>query len=161
MKKLGMILAAAAMVLFFGCTDNNETDSTSEVGVWYAYNTPDSKDDVAYALELRSDGKADFIISAWGCRWQGTYTYDGKEVKLTWNKYLCRLAAIPSEEAGHDKPCAPENLYKWWEEAVATDEAYEQDANRFGQVITISFTYKGDTGVMNMANKPCKAERQK
>lgn len=162
MKKLGLIIASAAALLLAACNGNDDNkESGTEVGLWYAYNTPDSKDDVAFVLDLRADSSAEFIISAYGCRWQGTYTYDGAVVSLTWNKYLSRLAAIPSEEAGYEHPCAPENLYKWWEEVSSQDERYETDATQFGQVIEIAFTYEGDKGVINLANKPCVAERQK
>ena len=46
MKKLAIILAAFAMV-FAGCTKPGGDESATEVGKWYGYNTPDSKDDVA------------------------------------------------------------------------------------------------------------------
>lgn len=161
MKKLAYILAAAA-VLFCGCNKNDDS-STSEVGKWYGYNTFEdgnyNKNDVAYMLDLKSDKSADFIISAWGSRWEGTYTYDGEEVKLTWNKYYARPAASPLAEAGED-PCAPENLYKWWNEVGAKDEGYEA-ASQYGDVLTIKLTFKGDKGTIDMFNKPCVAERQK
>ena len=153
MKNIRLILAAAAVVLLAACTKE------SEVGKWYGYNREGDKSDVAYVLDLKADGSADFIISAWGDRYQGRYTYDGKVVTLNWNKYLGRLAAIPSEEAGHDRPCAPENLYKWWEEYTATSETY-QDKAAEGNVLRIEFTFKGDKGTINMFNKPCTAERQ-
>ena len=152
MKKLAIILAAAAM-LFAGC---NKDDNASEVGKWYAFNRPGEKDDVAYVLELKSDNTADFIISAWGCRWQGTYTYDGQVVKLTWNKYLYRPNAMNYVETYNESPVHPDNLYKHWE--VANDS---EDANQYGAVIEIKFTYSGDTGEIDMFNKPCVAERQK
>ena len=149
MKKIAVILAAFAM-LFASCTP----DST-EVGKWYAYNTPDSKDDVAYVLELNSDKTADFIISAWGCRWQGTYTYDGKVVKLTWNKYYYRLAAIDYYDTYGESACLPKNLYEHW--TLANDS---EDANQYGATLEIKFTYSGDKGEIDMFNKPCQAERQ-
>ena len=152
MKQLAILLAAAAM-LFAGC---NKDDNSSEVGKWYGYNTPDSKDDVAYVLELKADKSADFIISAWGCRWQGTYTYDGQLVKLTWNKYFARPNAMNYIEAYGDYPTLPKNLYEHWTEASTSE-----DANQYGAVIEIKFTYSGDTGEIDMFNKPCHAERQK
>ena len=162
MKKLAYILAAIA-VLFCGCNKEDES-STSEVGKWYGYNTFEdgsyNKNDVAYMLDLKADKSAEFIISAWGCRWQGTYTYDGQEVKLTWNKYFARPAAIPLVDAGYDNPCSPENIYKWWNEVGEKDEGYES-ASEYGEVLTIKFTFKGDKGTIDMFNKPCVAERQK
>lgn len=155
----------AAALIFSGCS-SDEPASTSEVGKWYGYNTDGEgnydKGDVAYMLELKSDKSADFIISAWGNRWKGTYTYDGKEVKLTWNKYYGRPAAIPLEEAGFHNPCSPENIYKWW--IGPDDEGYEdysEDANQHGDALVIKFTFKGDKGTIDMFNKPCVAERQK
>ena len=150
MKKIAVILAAFAM-LFASCTP----DST-EVGKWYGYNTPDSKDDVAYVLELNADKTADYIISAWGCRWQGTYTYDGKVVKLTWNKYYYRLNATDYHETYGESPCLPKNLYEHW--TLANES---EDANQYGATLEIKFTYSGDKGEIDMFNKPCYAERQK
>lgn len=162
MKKLAYILAAAA-VLFCGCNKEDES-STSEVGKWYGYNTDGegnyNTNDVAYMLDLKADKSAEFIISAWGCRWQGTYTYDGEVVKLTWNKYFARPAAIPLVDAGYENPCSPENIYKWWNEVGEKDEGYES-ASEYGEVLTIKFTFKGDKGTIDMFNKPCVAERQK
>ena len=158
MKKLAILMAAVAL-LFVGCKPNVEEDDNAgqtEVGLWYGYNTPDSKEDVAYVLELKKDGTADFIISAWGCRYQGPYTYDGKVVKLTWEKYLYRPNAINYMELYNDYPTLPQNLYLHWEDGTTSD-----DANQYGAVIEISFTYSGDTGEIDMFNKPCVAERQK
>ena len=152
MKKIAGILAAVAM-LFASCDPD---DSATEVGKWYGYNTPDNKDDVAYVLELNADKTADYIISAWGCRWQGTYTYDGKVVKLTWNKYYCRPAAADYHATYGESPCLPKNLYERWELANESDEA-----NEYGATLEIKFTYSGDKGEIDMFNKPCYAERQK
>ena len=134
MKKLAILMAAVAL-LFVGCKPNVEEDDNAgqtEVGLWYGYNTPDSKEDVAYVLELKKDGTADFIISAWGCRYQGPYTYDGKVVKLTWEKYLYRPNAINYMELYNDYPTLPQNLYLHWEDGTTSD-----DANQYGAVIEI------------------------
>lgn len=152
MKKFAVILAAVAM-LFASCDPD---DSASEVGKWYGYNTPDSKDDVAYVLDLKADSSADFIVSAWGQRWQGTYTYDGKFVYLTWNKYYARPNATAYWDAYGESACLPKNLYEHW--TLAADS---EDANMYGATIKISFTYSGDTGEIDIFNKPCHAERQK
>ena len=162
MKKIAYILAAAA-VLFCGCNKDDDSTSTSEVGKWYGYNTSAdgtyNKNDVAYMLDLKSDKSADFIISAWGCRWEGTYTYDGEEVKLTWNKYYARPNASTLIETVNN-PCSPENIYKFWTEIGENDEGY-QAASQYGDVLTIKLTFKGDKGTIDMFNKPCVAERQK
>ena len=158
MKKLFIALAVSALC-FAACNpeDKSKDDSgNTEVGLWYGYNTPDSKEDVAYVLELKKDGTADFIISAWGCRYQGPYTYDGKVVKLTWEKYLCRPNAINYMEIYNDYPTLPQNLYLHWEDGTTSEDAYQ-----YGEVIEISFTYSGDMGEIDMFNKPCVAERQK
>ena len=161
MKKLAYILAAA-MVLLCGCKKEDDS-STSEVGKWYGYNTAEdgsyNKNDVAYMLDLKSDKSAEYIISAWGCRWKGTYTYDGEEVKLTWKQYYARPAAIPLSDY-LPNPCSPENIYKEWVEVTSNDEGYE-DAGQYGDVLVIKFTFKGDKGTIDMFNKPCVAERQK
>ena len=151
MKKIAVILAAVAM-LFASCTP----DDSTEVGKWYGYNTPDSKDDVAFVLELNADNSADFIISAYGSRWQGTYTYDGKVVRLTWNKYYARPNATNYQGAYGESPCLPKNLYEHWDLATGSE-----DANQYGATLEIKFTFSGDKGEIDMFNKPCKAERQK
>ncbi len=125
---------------------------------WYGYNSADNKNDVALVLELKADNSADFIITAWGDRWQGAYTYDGETVKLTWTKFLSRPAAVPLSEQGID-PCAPENIYKYWVEVSAGSEDYA-NAGMFGDVISIGFTHTGDTGTLNIANRDFPAERQ-
>ena len=157
MKKLAYILAAA-MVLLSGC----KKEDASEVGKWYAYNTADSKDDVAVVLDLKADNKVDLIITAWGDRWQGTYTYDGETVKVTWNKFFARPAALDDYWTGVDKiPVAPENIYFGWSDALDTSsEDVAVDANRYGSTISIKFTYEGDKGTLSIANKDYPAERQ-
>ena len=50
MKKIGIIMAAAAMFLLSAC----QKDSASEVGKWYGYNQPGYKDDVAYVLDMKA-----------------------------------------------------------------------------------------------------------
>lgn len=149
MKKFAWILAAAAMVLLAGCKKDGGNAAT-EVGKWYGYNTRDSKDDVAYVLDLKADKTADFIISAWGERYQGTYTYDGKVVKLSWNKHLTRPNAMSYLDVYGEYCTRPENLYKHWDDAGL----YETS------LMEIGFTYSGNTGEIDMANKPCYAERQ-
>lgn len=156
MKKTGILIAATALLILAGCGKIGKDDTAaSEVGKWYAYNTPDSKEDVAFVLELKADKTADFMICAWGSRWQGTYTYDGKVVKLTWNKFLYRGNA---GELGTDST-SPSHLYDWWKAASASDEI-PQDPDQFGKTISIGFTYTGDSGVIDLANKPCTAQRQ-
>ena len=146
-----MILAAATMVLFTGCKKDSGNENASEVGKWYGFNmvedAPD-KDDVAYVLDLKSDKSVDFIISAWGERYQGTYTYDGAVVTVNYTKILSRPSAIDYVDIYDESPCAPANLYKHWVES-------EGSGTR-----EIKFTYSGNTGEIDMANKPCYAERQ-
>ena len=146
-----MFLAAATLVLFTGCKKDSGNENTSEVGKWYGFNmvenAPD-KNDVAFVLDLKSDKSVDFIISAWGERYQGTYTYDGAVVTISYNKYITRPNAVAYEEAYGESPCAPANLYKHWVEGEGSG------------TLEIKFTYTGNTGEINRANKPCYAERQ-
>lgn len=159
MKKLAYILAAA-MVLLSGC----KKEEASEVGKWYAYNTADSKDDVAVVLDLQAGNKVDLIITAWGNRWQGTYTYDGKTVEVKWDKFMGRPSATDDYWVRKDIdriPVAPENIYFGWSEPLDTSlEDVAADANRFGSTISIEFTYEGDKGTLSFANKDYPAERQ-
>lgn len=161
MKKLALILASAAMMLLAGC---NKEEGKSEVGKWYAYNTADSKNDIALVLELKADGTADYMITAWGCRWRGPYTYDGKVVKITWNKYLARPAALSEgwqDANGNFIYCTePAHIYDKWQELTILQGDDEIEANRFGATIEIPFTFSGDTGTMEAANKSYPAERQ-
>lgn len=163
MKKLAIILAAAAMMFVTGCKkDNGGSGTATEVGKWYAYNVLEGgtvdKNDVAFVLELKADKTADFMICAWGSRWQGTYTYDGKVVKLQYNKFLFRGNAA---ELGHNS-VDPAHLYEWWNSYDLNNPPQDvfQRPDDFGQVIEIGFTYSGNNGTINMANKPCPAERQ-
>ena len=156
MKKIGIILAAAAMFLLSAC----QKDSASEVGKWYGYNEPGYKDDVAYVLDMKADASVDFIIVAWGVRMQGTYTYDGKIVTVNVKKYLGREAASPLSET-LPNPCAPENIYKLWQELPEGSQGYDDAAGYTENgVLKISFTYKGDKGEIDIFGKPCEAERQ-
>ena len=149
MKKIAMIMAAAAMTLFIGCNKGGNAPEGSEVGKWYGFNAPEDKTDVAYVLDLKEDKSADFIISAWGERYQGTYTYDGEVITITYTAILSRPNAWDYQEEYGESPCAPENLYKHWSEAVPASGTKE-----------IAFTYTGNTGLIDVANKPCYAERQ-
>lgn len=170
MKKLVYILAAAAMVLLTGCKkDNKGGKDATEVGKWYAYNVlydgTVNKNDIVYVLELKADKTADFMITAWGSRWQGPYTYDGKVVKITWNKFLFRPAALSDDWTvnGTFIYCTePDHIYdKWQSWSSQVSDEYGQDPDQFGQTLEISFTYSGDTGEIDLVNKPCPAERQK
>ena len=159
MKKIIWIFAAAALVLFSGCNkDNKGSESATEVGKWYGYNPLEDgtydKNDVAIVLDLKADKTADLMLTAWGSRWQGTYTYDGKVVKLKWNKFLFRGNAAA---LGHNA-VSPDHLYEWWE-SFDQQEIF-QDPNIFGSTIEIKFTYSGNKGTIDVANKPCPAERQ-
>ena len=163
MKKLAYILAAAAIML---CGCNKDDASTSEVGKWYAYNFNEEgtvyKNDIAIVLDLKADKTVDFIITAWGDRWQGTYTYDGKEVKITWNKYMGRPAATSDYwETVNRIPVAPENIYKDWNPFDPEHEENFNDPNQFGSVISVPFTFKGDSGTIPFVGREWPAERQK
>lgn len=159
MRRIAWIFAAA-LVLFSGCNKDNKggTDPVTEVGKWYGYNPQENgtadKNDVAIVLELKADKTADLMLTAWGSRWQGTYTYDGKIVKLNWNKFLFRgnAAALGTDST------SPNHLYDWW---VAFDnQEIFQNPDMFGSTIEIKFTYSGNNGTIDIANKPCPAERQ-
>ncbi len=159
MKKLAWIFAAAAIVLFSGCNKDKGNDAqVTEVGKWYGYNPQENgtanKNDVAIVLELKADNTADLMLTAWGSRWQGTYTYDGQVVKLKWNKFLFRGNA---GELGDDA-VSPLHLYEWW--TVYDKQEVFQNPDQFGSVIEIKFTYSGNKGTLDIANKPCPAERQ-
>ena len=156
MKKFGIILAATAMFLLSACGK----DDDSEVGKWYGYNVAGDKSDVVYVLDMKADASVDFIITAWGVRMQGSYTYDGSTVTINVKKYLGREAAIPLSET-LPNPCAPENIYKLWLELPVNTPEYEDAAGYTENgIFKVAFTYKGNKGEINVFNKPCEAERQ-
>ena len=81
-------------------------------------------------------------------------------VTVNVKKYLGREAAIPLSET-LPNPCAPENIYKLCQELAEDTQEYDNAAGYTENgVLKISFTNKGDKGVIDLFNKPCEAERQ-
>ena len=156
MKRFGIALAVADMFMFSAC----EKDSGSEVGKWFGYNIKGDKSDVALVLDMGADGSVDFIITAWGVRMLGEYTYDGKVVTIHVKQYKVRPNAESLAGVGKD-PCAPKNIYEWWNDAPVGSEGYE-DASSYTDdgVFQLNFTFKGNTGEMQAFNKPYWSERQ-
>lgn len=157
MKALRIIPAILVVITtLFACNKDNEKDTTTdETGKWFAYND-DSKQDVVFYLELK-DGKADFIICAWGDRYQGPYILKDGKITISISKFLWRGNAAA---LGHDA-VSPENLFNGWSsyDPNSTDEN-SHPAFVDGPVIEFEFSWEGDEAEINYANRPVKAIRQ-
>ena len=156
MKVLRIIPALLiAITTLFACDKDDEETATDETGKWYAYND-DSKQDVVYYLELK-DGKADFIISAWGDRYQGPYTLKDGKLSITINKFLCRGNAA----AIGDAAVSPANLFNGWisYDPESTDVNNHEPSVR-QSTIEFDFSCKDNEATINYANRPVQAERK-
>lgn len=103
---------SAAVVLFAGCTK----PSGSEEGQWFCYEG--GQENTRYYLELKG-GQADFIITAWGTRYQGPYVYNAEEGTLTINYETLKTRYVAMEEP--DKATLVSNLFKDWPGASEAD----------------------------------------
>ncbi|MBO4340327.1 MAG: hypothetical protein J5835_02720 [Bacteroidales bacterium] len=149
MKKVLFAFLCAAMALFTGCNKPGD----SEEGQWYGYD--DGGQHTGLYIELK-DGRADLIISAWGDRYKGTYTYSSEDA---------RLSISPSEkivrgtgwEIGDDATLTS-NLFEGWPGPTEADH----DIN-LGNPIVFSFQINGDSAVCQNAviNKPYQMTRKK
>ena len=155
MKALRIIPAVLIVITtLFACNKDDEETATDETGKWYAYND-ESKQDVVFYLELK-DGKADFIISAWGDRYQGPYALNDGKISISISKYLWRGNAA----ALGDAAVRPDNLFNGWSSYDPDSSDENSHPASFDGVIEFEFSWKGDEAVINFANRPVKAIRQ-
>ncbi len=131
MKKFLLILAGVALMLFAGCTKDN-SKSNSEEGQWYCYEG--GVDHTRLYLELKN-GKADLIITAWGDRYQGPYTYKDETLTINWEKQICRGNA---GELGENSTLTSNLLNGWPGETSADHITLEKP-------IVMPFKVNGDT----------------
>ena len=123
------------MLLFAGC---NKEESGSVEGKWYCYEGSEQYTRLYLGLE---NGKADFIITAWGDRYKGSYTYDAATGALTITnaEQICRGNA---GELG-DQSTLTSNLFNGWPGATTADHV------NFGSTIRMNFKVNGDTATLD------------
>ena len=144
-----------AVTTLLACDKDDKETATDETGKWYAYND-EAKQDVVFYLELK-DGKADFIISAWGDRYQGPYTLKDGKLSISYSKFLCRGNAAVLGDAA----VSPENLFNGWSSYVPdSSDENSHGPSVDGPKVEFDFSWNGDEAVINYANRPVKAFRQ-
>ena len=122
-----------ALLLAVGC---NPEENSSIEGQWYCYEQEGLH--TRLYLEL-NNGKADLIITAWGERYKGTYTYSESDGKLTIN-YSTRLARGVAGEIG-EKSTLTSNLFNDWPSDTSVDHVI------LSSPIVMNFLVEGDTAV--------------
>jgi hypothetical protein len=144
-----------AVTTLLACDKDDKETATDETGKWYAYND-EAKQDVVFYLELK-DGKADFIISAWGDRYQGPYTLKDGKITISISKFLWRGNAA----ALGDAAVSPGNLFNGWNSYVPdSSDENSHGPSVDGPKVEFDFSWNGDEAVINYANRPVKAFRQ-
>lgn len=120
-----------AVVLMTGCNK----DENSEEGKWYAYEKGDATYTRLY-IEL-NDGKADLIITAWGDRYNGSYTYDAAEGKLVINNATQTVRGNAGELG--ENSTLTSNLFNGWPGPTSADHV------SLGPTIEMGFKVNGNT----------------
>lgn len=138
MKKLLLAIMSVAMVLMTGC----KKDENSEEGKWYAYEKGDATYTRLY-IEL-NDGKADLIITAWGDRYKGSYTYNAEEGKLVISNATQTVRGNAGELG--DNSTLTSNLFNDWPGPTSADHI------ALGPTIELGFKVNGDKAICVFAN---------
>ena len=133
MKRLLYLIPMLALLLAVGC---NPDENASIEGQWYCYEQEGLH--TRLYLELK-DGKADLIITAWGDRYKGTYTYSESDKKLTIN-YATKLERGNAGELGENSTLTS-NLFNDWPSATSADHV------NLSNPIEMGFEVDGDTAV--------------
>ena len=125
------------MLLFAGC---NKDNSASEEGQWYCYENGGQA--ARLYLELKG-GKADLIITAWGVRYKGNYTYaeDGT-LTITYGSDGVLTRYVGMEEP--EKCTLVSNLFNDWPGPSGADHVI------LPSPIVMNFKVKGDTATLDM-----------
>lgn len=131
MKKLLLAIMSVALVLMTGC----KKDENSEEGKWYAYEKGDATYTRLY-IEL-NDGKADLIITAWGDRYKGSYTYNAEEGKLVISNATQTVRGNAGELG--ENSTLTSNLFNGWPGATSADHI------SLGPTIEMGFKVNGNT----------------
>ena len=102
------------MLLFSGCT--KEESKNSIEGKWYCYENGEQHTRLYVGLE---NGKADLIITAWGDRYKGGYTYDEAKqtLSIAYTEKICRGVAGELLE----QSTLTSNLFNGWPGPTAAD----------------------------------------
>ena len=139
---------SAALVLLAGCTKSEG----SEEGKWYGYEGR-GKESVSLYLELKG-GQADLIITAWGTRYKGPYTYNAEDGRLVLTYDSCLTRYVGMEEP--DKAVLVSNLFNDWPGASGADHVI------LGKPIQMTFTINGDKATCDIdtLNKPVEMTRE-
>ena len=130
MKKLLLAIMSIAVVLMTGCNK----DENSEQGQWYAYENGTTH--TRLYLELKN-GKADLIITAWGDRYNGSYTYDAAEGKLVINNATQTVRGNAGELG--ENSTLTSNLFNGWPGDTSADHI------SLGPTIEMGFKVNGNT----------------
>ena len=157
MKRILLIAMAAFAAFALSSCNKEDENNTSEVGKWYSYDTAD-KTKVGLVIELKADGNADLIVTAWGERWLGTYTYDGSsELTFTYTQFQRRFKAWESAEEATDV----KHIYDWWDDESRISPDADYDPDFFGgKTFKLAFKVNGKTAETVIANKPWTLVRQ-
>jgi len=147
MKKLLFLAAAAVMVLFTAC---KKEESNSIEGQWYCYEN--GGQDVRLYLELK-DSKADLIITAWGDRYKGSYTYAEETGTLAINYTTYQARYVAGENP--DKATSLSNLFNDWPGSTAADHVDLENP------ITMTFIVNGNTATCEFVGLQMQMERKK
>ena len=135
------------MLLFAGC---NKEESGSVEGKWYCYENGEQHTRLYIGLE---NGKADLIITAWGDRYKGSYTYDtAKEMlTITGAEQICRGNA---GELG-DQSTLTSNLFNGWPGATEADHV------NLGSTLEIAFKVSGNKATCQFVGLELEMVRKK
>lgn len=154
---LFITLAMAAIAAFaLSSCNKEEENNTSEVGKWYSYDNAE-KTKVGLVIELKANGSADLIITAWGERWLGTYTYEESQITFTYTQFQRRFKAWESAEEATDI----NHLYDWWDDESRIDPYADYEPDFFGgKTFKLDFKVNGKTAETVIANRPMTLERQ-
>ena len=121
---------SAALVLLSSCTK----PGNSEEGQWFCYEGGGEQQARLY-LELKN-GKADLIITAWGTRYQGPYTYNAEsgDLVIKYDSVKSRYVAMEAP----DKAVLVSNLFNDWPGPTSADHVI------LDSPISMVFTVNGD-----------------
>lgn len=133
MKKLVLALMSVTMLFMTACNK----EENSEEGKWYAYENGDKTYTRLY-FEL-NDGKVDLIITAWGDRYKGSYTYDAAEGKLVISNATQTVRGNAGELG--DNSTLTSNLFNGWPGPTSGDHI------NLGQTFELGFKVNGDKAI--------------
>ena len=140
MKKLLSIALAAFTIIASGCKPEGakNEESNSIEGQWFCYENNGQA--ARLYLELKG-GKADMIITAWGVRYKGDYTYKDGTLTITYKSDGCLTRYVAGEEP--EKATSISNLFNDWPGPTSADHVI------FPSPIGFGFDVDGDNALFN------------